>query len=137
MRKICSVLILFSLVGLQSVLSQQSNIPAELSLAFKTGNVERISEYLNSTVELVILDKEDFYSKKVAKSILSDFFKDHPAREFVVKHLGGGQNDANFAIGNLTTTKGSFRVYFLLKKVDSKPLIHQLRIEKDDSESNS
>lgn len=134
MRKIC-LLIILTLSGLQAVLSQQSSIPGELSLAFKTGNVERISEYLNSTVELVILDKEDFYSKKVAKSILSDFFRDHPAREFVIKHQGG-QNDANFAIGNLKTTKGSFRVYFLLKKVDSSPLIHQLRIEKDDSGSN-
>lgn len=134
MRKIC-LLIILTLSGLQAVLSQQSSIPGELSLAFKTGNVERISEYLNSTVELVILDKEDFYSKKVAKSILSDFFRDYPAREFVIKHQGG-QNDANFAIGNLKTTKGSFRVYFLLKKVDSSPLIHQLRIEKDDSGSN-
>ena len=115
--------------------AQSTSIPGDLSLAFKTGNVDKISEYLNSTVELVILDNEDFYSKKVAESILKDFFDSHQVNEFTIKHQGG-QNNANFAIGTLKTNDGVFRVYFLLKKVDSKSLIHQLRIEKDDSGSN-
>ena len=136
MKYTYSFLILLFVASVYPLSSQTSNIPGELSLAFKTGNVDRIAEYLNSTVELVILDKEDFYSKKVAESILSDFFRNNPVKEFVIKHQGG-KNDANFAIGSLKTASASYRVYFLLKKVDSRPLIHQLRIEKDDSGSNS
>lgn len=135
MKKLYYLISLVFLICNLSGYSQTQSVPAELSLAFKTGNVDKIAEYLNSTIELVILDKEDFYSKKVAESILSDFFKSNPVKEFIIKHQGG-QDNANFAIGNLKTNNGSFRVYFLIKKVDSKPLIHQLRIEKDDSGSN-
>ena len=135
MRKIYSLFTLLLLAGTLTVFSQTSGVPSELSLAFKTGNVEKIAEYLNSTVELVILENEDFYSKNVAESILSDFFKSNPVRDFVIKHQGG-KNNSNFAIGNLKSSTGSFRVYFLLKKVDSRSLIHQLRIEKDESGSN-
>jgi hypothetical protein len=135
MKKINLIIVSILFFGSSLSLAQTNKIPADLSLAFKTGNVEKLSEYLNSTVELVILDKEDFYNKKVARSILKEFFAEHQVVEFVIKHQGG-PNDANFAIGDLRTKDGSFRVYFLMKKVDSKPLIHQLRIEKDDPGSN-
>ncbi len=136
MKKLYCLVIAILLMGTALSKAQTNSVPAELSLAFKTGNVEKISEYLNSTVELVILDKEDFYSKKVAKTILTEFFKSNPVKEFIIKHQGGGQNNANFAIGSLRTANGSYRVYFLIKKVGSDQLIHQLRIEKDDSKSN-
>jgi len=135
MKKIYTLSIALLLLASLSCPGQSNTVPAELSLAFKTGNVEKLSEYLNNTVELVILDNEDFYNRKVAITILKDFFKDNRVNDFVIKHQGG-KNDANFAIGDLRTAGGSFRVYFLMKKVDSKPLIHQLRIEKDDSGSN-
>lgn len=112
--------------------AQQITMPANISLAFKTGNIEKLSEYLNSTVELVILGKEDFYTKSLAEGILREFFKEYQTTEFIIKHQGG-PNDAYYAIGDLTTKKGSFRVYFLIKRVDSKPLIHQLRIELNES----
>lgn len=135
MKKTNSFIIALLFIGSSVCLAQSTTIPAELSLAFKTGDIDKLSEYLNSTVELVILDKEDFYTRKVAENILRDFFNEHRVREFIIKHQGG-KNDANFAIGDLRTDDGSFRVYFLMKKVDSLPLIHQLRIEKDDSGSN-
>lgn len=135
MKKINLIIVSILFLGSSLSIAQTSTIPADLSLAFKTGNVEKLAEYLNSTVELVILDKEDFYNKKVAKSILKEFFTEHRVVEFVIKHQGG-KNESNFAIGDLRTKDGSFRVYFLMKKVDSKPLIHQLRIEKDDPGSN-
>ena len=135
MKKLSLFIISIVFLASSTSIAQTSSVPADLSLAFKTGNVEKISEYLNSTVELVILEKEDFYNKKVAKNILKDFFNEHRVVEFIIKHQGG-KNDANFAIGDLRTEDGSFRVYFLMKKVNSSPLIHQLRIEKDDSGSD-
>ncbi len=123
------------LVGSANINAQTTVVPAEISLAFKAGNVQELSAYLNKTVELVLPGKEDFYEKSVAENILRDFFKEYKTIDFVIKHQSG-KNDAYYAIGSLRTSKGSFRVYFLIKKVDSKPLIHQLRIEKDDSLSN-
>lgn len=106
----------------------QPRVPAGISIAFKSGSAAGLSEYLNSTVELVMPDKEDFYSKSVAESILKDFFSRHRTRDFVIKHQGA-KGDAQYAIATLETDKGRFRVYFLLKKVEGNPLIHQIRVE--------
>jgi hypothetical protein len=108
----------------------QAGIPGGISVALKSGNAGELSKYMNSTIELLLLDKEDFYKKNVAEAILKDFFSEYQARDFVIRHQGA-KNDAQYAIGNLKTDKGEFRVYFLLKKVDQELLIHQIRIEAD------
>ncbi len=108
----------------------QTKIPVGISIAIKAGNAVELSRYMNSTIELLLLDKEDFYKKNVAEAILKDFFKEYPTEDFTIRHQGS-KNDAQYAIGNLKTEKGDFRVYFLLKKVDQELLIHQIRIESD------
>jgi hypothetical protein len=108
----------------------QAKIPAGISIAIKTGNAAELAKYMNSTIELLLLQKEDFYKKNVAETILKDFFSQYQTREFVIRHQGA-RNDAQYAIGNLETEKGVFRVYFLLKKVGPEFLIHQIRIEPD------
>lgn len=108
----------------------QARIPSGISLAFKVGNATELSRYFNSTVQVLLLGKEDFYKKNVAETILKDFFSEYKTRDFIIRHQGG-TNDAQYAIGNLKTEKGDFRVYFLLKKVSNDLLIHQIRIEPD------
>jgi hypothetical protein len=118
-------------IGSMAALSQeQTRIPAGISLAIKAGNATELSKYMNSTVELLLLDKEDFYKKAVAETILKDFFSEYHAKDFIIRHQGATK-DAQYAIGNLQTEKGNFRVYFLLKKVNEELLIHQIRIESD------
>jgi len=120
--------LMLSLISLRA--QDQTKIPEGISLALKAGNASELSKYINSTVELLLLDKEDFYKKNVAETILKDFFAEYKTKEFIIRHQGG-INDAQYAIGNLKTEKGDFRVYFLLKKVDQELLIHQIRIEAD------
>jgi hypothetical protein len=107
---------------------EQAKIPAGISIALKAGNAAELSKYFNSTVELQLIDKEDFYKKAMAEAVLKDFFATHPTKDFSVKHQGA-KSDAQYAIGNLKTERGEFRVYFLLKKVDNELLIHLMRIE--------
>jgi hypothetical protein len=120
------VVLMMSLISLQA--QDQPKIPAGIAIAFKAGNASELSKHINSTVELLLLDKEDFYKKNVAETILKDFFTEYKTLDFVIRHQGG-TNDALYAIGNLKTAKGDFRVSFLLKKVDQELLIHQIRIE--------
>lgn len=124
-----AVFIMFSTLGFSD--QEQAKIPAGISLAFKAGNASELSKYLNPTVELLLPEKEDFYKKHVAEAILKEFFSSHPAKDFVIRYQGV-KNDVQYAIGNLKTEKGDFRVYFLMKKVDQELLIHLIRITLED-----
>ncbi len=127
---ILSVAILLTAGTSTTVLQDQTRIPAGISLALKTGNAAELSKYMNSTVDLLLIDKQDFYKKTVAETILKDFFNEYQVKDFVIRHQGA-RNDAQYAIGDLQTEKGSLRVYFLLKKVNQDLLIHLIRIEPD------
>jgi hypothetical protein len=122
------ILIAFSCLAARA--QEQTNIPGGISVAIKAGNASELSKYMNSTIELLLLDKEDFYKKNVAETILKDFFSEYQTKDFTIRHQGA-KSDAQYAIGNLKTEKGDFRVYLLLKKVDQELLIHQIRIESD------
>jgi len=133
MKYLRLVLIVLMMIGCSSLRAQdQTRIPGEIAAAIKAGNAAELAKYMNSTVEILLLDKEDFYKKNVAEAILTDFFNTYPTRDFVISHQGqGSKNDVQYAIGNLKTAKGNFRVYFLLKKVDDQLLIHQIRINSE------
>jgi hypothetical protein len=122
--------VLIALSSLTVRAQDQAKIPEGISMAIKAGNASELSKYMNSTIELLLLDKEDFYKKNVAETILKDFFAEYQTKDFTIRHQGA-KNDAQYAIGNLKTEKGDFRVYFLLKKVGQDLLIHQIRIESD------
>lgn len=108
-----------------------NQIPEGISIAIKAGNSKELAKFFNSTIELTILNKEDVYSKSQAELIVKDFFKKYSPENFIILHRGG-KEVTKYAIGNLTTTNGIFRVYFLLKTENEIPLIHQLRIEEED-----
>ncbi|MCU0456190.1 MAG: DUF4783 domain-containing protein [Bacteroidales bacterium] len=121
--------VLFFLLSSAGISEQeQARIPAGISVAFKAGNAAELSKFLNQTVELLLPEKEDFYRKNVAEAILKDFFASHPTKDFVIRYQGV-KNDVQYAIGNLKTEKGDFRVYFLMKKVGEENLIHLIRID--------
>jgi hypothetical protein len=122
--------ILIAISSLTASAQDQAKIPDGISIAIKAGNAAELSKFMNSTIELLLLNKEDFYKKNVAETILKDFFAEYQTKDFTIRHQGAG-NDAQYAIGNLKTEKGDFRVYFLLKKVNQELLIHQIRIESD------
>jgi hypothetical protein len=119
-----------AVISLSAVSQEQTTIPGGIFIAIKAGNAAELSKYMNSTVELQLLDKEDFYKKNVAETILKDFFNTCPTKDFIVSHQGA-KNDTQYAIGNLKTEKGDFRVYILLKKVGQELLIHLIRIESE------
>lgn len=121
---------MITLSCLTATAQEQAQIPGGISIAIKAGNAAELSKYMNSTIELLLLEKEDFYKKNVAETILNNFFSEYQTKDFIIRHQGA-KNDAQYAIGNLKTEKGDFRVYFLLKKVDQALLIHQIRIEPD------
>jgi hypothetical protein len=125
--KIRIFLISFYFVAIASIAS--AAVPDAIVLAFKTGSSKELGKYLNANVELAILENEDVYSKTQAELLLKDFFLKHTPTNFIIIHEGGKEG-SRYAIGTLSTNKGDFRVYFLLKTQQGNSVIHQLRIEK-------
>ncbi|GET26870.1 DUF4783 domain-containing protein [Prolixibacter sp. NT017] len=107
-----------------------AQMPDQIIIGLSSGNAKKLAAYFNDNVELVILNRENVCSQAQAEQILKDFFAKNKPNQFRVIHQGG-KEDARYAIGSLETDKETFRVYFLLKNKDNKPLIHQLRIEKE------
>lgn len=109
---------------------QQADIPDALVVAIRAGNSRELARYFNANIELVIQKKEGVYSKSQAEQIVKDFFSRHVPSGFTVIHRGG-KDGSRYAIGNLHTSSGVFRVYFLIKSSNNELYIHQLRIEDD------
>jgi len=107
----------------------KAQVPDEIIQSLKSGDSKTLSEYFNQNVEMVVLESDNVYSKAQAQQIVSKFFSNNSPESFNVIHQGGKEG-AQYVIGNLVTSNGTFRVYFLLKKNGGKDYIHQLRIEK-------
>lgn len=130
-KKILPTLLIFTLLFNSGATKVDSDeIPSDIAIAFKVGNAKELARYFNNTIELVIIDKEDIYSKVQAEIILDKFFLDHYPKTFKFIH-NGNKSESQFAIGELVTFNGTFRVYLLFKKKNGKPFIHQLRIEEE------
>ena len=128
-NKLQSILIIISCILL--IQSVNAQVPDEIITCLKSGNAKSLSGYFNQNIELVVPESDNVYSKAQAQLIVNDFFNSHIPQTFSVIHQGGKEG-AQYVIGNLGTKKGTFRVYFLLKKNDGKDYIHQLRIEKQE-----
>jgi len=110
----------------QSVNSQ--SFPDKIVNSFLNGNTTELAEFFNNSIELIILNEENVYSKSQAEQILKSFFKKNPPDSFVIIHEGG-KEVSRYAIGKLKSSTGTFRVTIYLSK---NSFIHQLRIESDD-----
>jgi hypothetical protein len=123
-------ILLFLLVSASMIQSRSADIPDAIINAIRTGNSETLAGYFNTSIEVAVQDKEDIYTKQQAALIIKDFFNRNIPSSFSVLHKGGKEG-SQYAIGNLVTSGGSYRVTILVKLKDSKLLIHQLRFEKD------
>jgi hypothetical protein len=122
--------VLFVITGIASIFSQNADITIDIGNALKAGNAYTLAKYFNSSLELVLPDKDEVYSKEQATTVINDFFSKNKPLGFAVQHKGG-PDDARFIVGTLTANSGKFRVYYLLKKQSDKQFINLLRIEKE------
>jgi hypothetical protein len=102
---------------------------ARIDAAIKVGNSKALSEHFGPKVDLTLLEKEDSYSKAQAEQILKGFFDKNKVSDYKVIHHGSAKDGAEYFIGSLTTSGGSYRTYLLVRTENSKKRIQQLRIE--------
>ncbi len=124
------ILISFTLLFAFSSFISLMQTADKVAETIKKGDSKALALYFNKSVELVILDKENIYSKQQAELIMRDFFKKYPSSDFKVQHKGG-PDAAKYCIGIYKSGAEKFRVYYLIKTTDNKSLIHLFRIEKE------
>ena len=108
----------------------QQDVVKNISIALGKGDASAIAVYFPNSVGISILQKVPvYYSEKQGEQILKDFFSKNKPRKFEKAHAGG-QNSAQFTMGDLTTTTGVYRVTFFLKNVGGKAFIQNLIIDK-------
>ncbi|MCZ6914022.1 MAG: DUF4783 domain-containing protein [Rickettsia endosymbiont of Ixodes persulcatus] len=101
----------------------------DLSAYFKSSNSKEIAKYFSSTIELIIIDEEDVYSKAQGEQILRDFLIKHPPVKTSIFHKINTNPSYRFGVILLTTAKETFRVSVTMKKFNNSFLITELRIE--------
>lgn len=111
----------------------QADIVDDLANNFRTGNAKEIAKHFASSVELIIIDQEDVYSKAQSEQILKDFFVKNPPHKIAVIHRLNNNQNFRLGIFSLTTKNGKFRITVTLNL--RKPLnafvITELRVEAD------
>ncbi len=133
MRQILKLIgVLWIIFVFPAALSGQTvEIPESIVLSFRAGNAAELAKYFHDNVELIILEKEDVYSRSQAEQIIRKFFQDYTPDSFRII-FEGGKESSHYAIGSMSSSGSNYRIYILIKKQDGEPRIHQLRIEKED-----
>lgn len=110
---------------------QTQDTLAAVTKAIQKGSSSELGTYFNPTVEIEILEEDNIYSKAQAELLLKDFFNRNKPTSFKINHQGT-KGATSFAIGNLVSSTGSFRVSIFMKTENDKMLIHQFRIERSE-----
>ena len=111
----------------------QEDIINSVKETIKAGSAKELANYLNQTVDIMIDEKLESYSKVQAEAVLRDFFKAHVPSEFTIIHKGsskGGQPQP-YVIGQYKSDKETFRVLIKIKTVGKQQFVHEIRFAKE------
>ena len=124
-------LLVFVLLLVPSFAWSQTNF-STVTNAIGKGDMNVISQYLDANVEVALLSNEDVYEKAKAIRMLTLFFDQNKPKSFKEVHKGASRgNDSQYCIGNLTTSKKTFRVYIYMKSQNGNISIKELRFDEE------
>ena len=103
----------------------QDKIPDALA----KGNALALCQLAGQKIDLDFLDEEKQLSKDECKSYLERFFNTHKPISFEKVHAGNSNNGETYAIGNLKTSTGTYRVTYYTKQTNNSIQLTHLIIE--------
>lgn len=109
----------------------QKDIFNDIESAISVGNANKLSAFLNTSVELELPgEQEGIYSKQQTVVILNRFFNKYPPSSFTIVHRGNSAAGSRFAVGDYTTgPEKTFRVTIFVKKHGDNYLIQEVEFE--------
>jgi hypothetical protein len=96
--------------------------------SIRGGNAGEITKYMNTLVDFDIPGNRGTFSKSQGGRVLGDFLSKNPVSECTVISTGNSTDGGDYTVGDLKAGGKSYRLYFVLKEVDGKWLIHIFKI---------
>lgn len=93
------------------------------------GNVTELSKLLAPDVEMTVIDQEDSYSKLQATAVLTKFFDAHKPKQIKLLHKVNSNKKFLFGVAILSSTRGPYRIAYMLSETGKGTQIVELRIE--------
>ncbi len=126
------LLLVFIVVASLSNSFAQSEFVDDVTLAFKSADQRLLSKYFANKIEITLLDQSNVFSKSQAELVMKDFFSKFDPIDFQILYKNNPSSDAaRFAIGQLETRSGRFRIYFILKNSDNNVYLQEMRFEQE------
>jgi hypothetical protein len=111
--------------------SAQSEVLNNVKAAIKAGSSKELVKNFNSMVELNFEGTKSNYSRSQAELVMKEFFKKYPPQNFQYIHQGSSKEGLTYVIGKYNYESGSFRVWILVKKIDSKFVVELINFNKE------
>ena len=104
----------------------------DITKALGSGDLTSLAAMMDAEVELSILTDENTYAKEQAREKLAAFFSANTPSGFSQVHQGSSKSDnAEYCIGNLTTSNGVYRVYIYVAKKGERMVLQELRFDRE------
>ncbi|RZK48383.1 MAG: DUF4783 domain-containing protein [Pedobacter sp.] len=113
--------------------SLNTDIIDDIMIQFKSGNTKEIAKSFASSLELLIIDQEEVYSKAQSEQILKDFFTKNPPLKTTLIHKLLTNPNYKHGVFSLQSKTGVYRVSITYSKQRGSNvfLISELRIQRD------
>lgn len=132
--KIKHIKIMLTLVGLlafSAYSNGQSDVINNVKNALKSGSSKELAKYLNQNVDVIIGGDKQPFSKTQAEYELRDFFNENVPDGFTISHQGSSKANLHYVIGLYSSSGNTFRVFFRIKDVNGRYLIHEISFTKE------
>ena len=103
-------------------------IKKDFTSAFLNGNTNTLKKYFKGFVNINIPGEKGFYSDAKAKWLLQNFFQEHKSKGFLLKE-SGYSGDNYYLIGQYSSEKSRWNIYFLFSPAGKNFQIQQMDIE--------
>jgi hypothetical protein len=129
MKKLYTRAIL-TILSLFFALAVHAQALEDVTNGIRSGNATAVSKYFDNNVAITISSNQSVYSKAQAEIVLKDFFTRNQVRDFTVKQGGPSGENAQYAVGVLTTSNGVYQIYLIMKLKDNAYVLREIRFEK-------
>lgn len=128
--RLTRLFLIFSILLPYSAMSQDAQ--DNIIKALREGSAKEVARYFNPALTFTVPGHDGIFSQSQAEGYLKRFFDDNKPITFRVNHQGKSADGARFFIGILTCNTGTFKVYSLMKMMESRERIIQFQIESNE-----